>query len=599
MRLNKLFALFSLTLLSIGTPLTHATQAVAMNQNTPPISAASDNDQKNTKKQEARPEVASEQKAAQQKNATATNDDQTDDTTPSSGKQEQTLEGKNAPLKNDSLDWGNAPWTFDADSGTLRIGPGQLGETGSSPWNRKDDKAISNDKIKKIVFTGENKAPNDSTELFADLKSLTEIVGLEKLDTSNVTVMKGMFTLCQALTSLNLSNFDTRSVTTMQNMFFLVPLSSLTLGNNFTFISGTTCDLAIPYSLPDGTLLLRKWMRQDSDPKIFYTSDDLMTKYDYGKGELKAGTYVTEVNTLMSTLETTISFSADSGKTSATEAVIGDQLQGKLTVKHAVTSQVDSTAIAAKLVISNLLTDAWVLLPTATITTFNKKGLQTATEAQIIKNNELTLPRLPYGSYFEITFKGIAWEKAYASPSGNYNYNLFYQNTSGEQTVEKSGNFIINSGTFGFKPVPNIAFKDSTLSIATNQIIDRKDDNYAITVEDYRGVRLPDGVTTKPDRVKWEITATASPFKDTTGKEISLSAMAISFSKETGQTTELSSVATLITSHDVSGETAKNNHITKLSWEKSEGFKAIVHNKSGLEATTYTADVEFDLRTAP
>ena len=44
MRLNKLFALFFLMLLSIVTPLTRATQVVAINQNTPPISAASDND---------------------------------------------------------------------------------------------------------------------------------------------------------------------------------------------------------------------------------------------------------------------------------------------------------------------------------------------------------------------------------------------------------------------------------------------------------------------------------------------------------------------------------------------------------------------------
>ena len=599
MRLNKLFALFSLTLLSIGTPLTHATQAVAINQNTPPISAASDSDTKKTKKQEAGKEAASEQKAAQQKKPTATNDQQTDETTPSSVKQKQTPKGKTVARKDATLSWEDAPWTFNAASGTLRIGPGQLGEATSSPWNRKDDKAISNDKIKKIIFTGENKAPKDSTDLFADLKSLTEIVGLDKLDTSNVKTMENMFKSCRALTSLDLSNFNTRSVTIMKNMFFVVSLSRLTLGKNFTFVGGISCTLAIPYNLPDGTLLLRKWIRQDSNPKILYSSDDLMTKYDYGTGELKSGTYVTKVNTLMSTLETTISFSADSGKTSAAEAVIGDQLQGKLIVKHTATSQIDSTAIAAKLVISNLLTDAWVLLPTATITTFNKKGMQTATEEQAVKNSELSLPRLPFGSYFEITFKGTAWEKAYASPSGNYHYSLFYQNESGEQTVEKSGNFIVNSGTFGFKPIPNIAFKDSVLSIATNQIIDRKDDNYAITVEDYRGVRLSDGVANKPDRVDWEITATASPFKDTTGKEIRLSTMAIRFTKASGQTTELSSVATLITAHDVSGETAKDNHLTKLSWGKSDGFKAIVHNKSGLEATTYTADVEFDLRTAP
>ena len=238
MRLNKLFALFSLTLLSIGTPLTHATQAVAINQNTPPISAASDSDTKKTKKQEAGKEAASEQKAAQQKKPTATNDQQTDETTPSSVKQKQTPKGKTVARKDATLSWEDAPWTFNAASGTLRIGPGQLGEATSSPWNRKDDKAISNDKIKKIIFTGENKAPKDSTDLFADLKSLTEIVGLDKLDTSNVTTMENMFKSCRALTSLDLSNFNTRSVTIMKNMFFVVSLSRLTLGKNFTFVGG-------------------------------------------------------------------------------------------------------------------------------------------------------------------------------------------------------------------------------------------------------------------------------------------------------------------------------------------------------------------------
>ena len=599
MRLNKLFALFSLTLLSIGTPIMRATQAVAMNQNTPPISAASDSGIKKTKKQEAGPEAASEQKTAQQKKETATTDKQTDETTPSSVKQKQTPEGKTASLKDATLTWREASWTFNADSGTLRIGPGQLGEAANSPWNRKDDKAISNDKIKKIIFTGENKAPKDSTDLFAELKSLTEIVGLEKLDTSNVKAMENMFKSCLALTSLDLSNFNTRSVTNMENTFFVVPLSSLTLGENFRFFGGSSCALSIPYTLPDGATLTRKWMRQGDNTNATYLSKYLVNNYEYGTGELKAGTYITEVYAGESTLETTFSFSTDSGKTAATEAMIGDQLQGKLTVKHTAASQVDSTAITTRLSTSNLLTDAWVLLPTVTITTFNNKEIQIATEEQTIRNNEISLPRLPFGSYFEITFKGTAWEKTYTSPSGNYHYSLFYQNESGEQTVEKSDNFIINSGTFGFKPIPNIAFKDSPLSIATNQIIDRKDDNYTITVEDYRGVRLPDGSTNKPDRVDWEITATASPFKDTTGKEIRLSTVAISFTKAAGQTTELSSIATLIAAHDVSGETAKDNHLTKLSWGKSDGFKAIVHNKSGLEATTYTADVEFNLRTAP
>ena len=75
--------------------------------------------------------------------------------------------------------------------------------------------------------------------------------------------------------------------------------------------------------------------------------------------------------------------------------------------------------------------------------------------------------------------------------------------------------------------------------------------------------------------------------------------MAISFTNKIGEEKELSSAAILISSHDVTGETAKDNHLTQLSWAKEIGFKAVVHNRSGLDTTKYTANVDFDLRTAP
>ena len=42
---------------------------------------------------------------------------------------------------------------------------------------------------------------------------------LSKLNTSNVTTMKGMFNNCQQLRTIDVSNFDTRKVTDMSNMF--------------------------------------------------------------------------------------------------------------------------------------------------------------------------------------------------------------------------------------------------------------------------------------------------------------------------------------------------------------------------------------------
>ena len=444
---------------------------------------------------------------------------------------------------------------------------------------------LSNFDTKSVVTMG---------KLFYGCSSLTS-VNLSSFDTSQVTHMGEMFQDCTSLTSIDLSSFDTGNVTTMQKLFLNTPLSSLTLGVKFKSM-GTDADLPIPTALNAGDQLTGNWIRKDGQSKA-YSPKNFMA--NYGKEDLQAGTYVGELISSGAILETNISFSTDSGKTVATTAVIGDQLQAKLTVKHSEKSPTDATANDVKLSTISLLTDAWALSPTVTVRTFDQTGKQTASNEQTIKNNELSLPTLPFGSYVEITLTGTAWEKAYTIPGGNYNYTLSYNNQAGDKKVKKSGNFVINSGAFGFKSVPNISFKDNILPIKSNQIIDRKDADYAISVTDYRGTRLPDGETAKPDRVNWEITATASPFKDAKGKEIKLSTMAVSFTKAIGQTTELGADATLIRSHDVTGETAKQNNLTKLSWAKELGFKVVVHNRTDLDTTKYTADVAFDLRTAP
>ena len=49
--------------------------------------------------------------------------------------------------------------------------------------------------------------------------NLTEIIGLEKLNTSNVRNMQGIFSGCTNVTNLNVSNFDTSKVVFMRGMF--------------------------------------------------------------------------------------------------------------------------------------------------------------------------------------------------------------------------------------------------------------------------------------------------------------------------------------------------------------------------------------------
>ena len=55
--------------------------------------------------------------------------------------------------------------------------------------------------------------------LFSNMSKLTAIDGLTNLNTANVTSMRGLFSMCGALTSLDLSGFNTENVTDMSNMF--------------------------------------------------------------------------------------------------------------------------------------------------------------------------------------------------------------------------------------------------------------------------------------------------------------------------------------------------------------------------------------------
>ena len=67
---------------------------------------------------------------------------------------------------------------------------------------------------------GSIKANEDSSNLFSNFTSLTEIENLEYLDTSNVITMQTLFAKSNNLTNLDLSSFDTSNVTNMRDMFW-------------------------------------------------------------------------------------------------------------------------------------------------------------------------------------------------------------------------------------------------------------------------------------------------------------------------------------------------------------------------------------------
>ncbi len=112
---------------------------------------------------------------------------------------------------------------FDEASGTLTFKYGEkpdqseiylTDDTGTAPlWSGRY--------IRKIVFDSSfaEARPRSTASWFSFSESLTEITGLQYLNTSNVTDMSWMFSECEALTSIDLSHFDTSNVTNMRGMF--------------------------------------------------------------------------------------------------------------------------------------------------------------------------------------------------------------------------------------------------------------------------------------------------------------------------------------------------------------------------------------------
>ena len=75
--------------------------------------------------------------------------------------------------------------------------------------------------ITKVVFEASfaNARPTNCYAWFQNLKNLTQIAGIENLNTENVTSMRDMFNGCSSLTSLDLTNFNTAKVTDMKLLF--------------------------------------------------------------------------------------------------------------------------------------------------------------------------------------------------------------------------------------------------------------------------------------------------------------------------------------------------------------------------------------------
>ncbi|WP_418938418.1 BspA family leucine-rich repeat surface protein [Leyella stercorea] len=126
-------------------------------------------------------------------------------------------------------------------------------------WYKPNDDGSNANIIKKVIFDASfaNARPTSCYKWFCGCQDLTNIEGIEYLNTENVTNMNGMFYACLALTTLDIANFDTKNVTDMSHMFFeCSALTTLDISNfnteNVTNMSGmfwgcaalTTLDLS-------------------------------------------------------------------------------------------------------------------------------------------------------------------------------------------------------------------------------------------------------------------------------------------------------------------------------------------------------------------
>ena len=120
----------------------------------------------------------------------------------------------------------NRPWVKYAD-GTLTFRCGYKKTLGENEYELNSGENWPKwftyaSKISKVVFEASfaNARPTNCYAWFVNFKNLTQIEGIENLNTENVTSMRDMFNGCSSLISLDVTNFNTAKVTDMRYMFY-------------------------------------------------------------------------------------------------------------------------------------------------------------------------------------------------------------------------------------------------------------------------------------------------------------------------------------------------------------------------------------------
>ena len=120
----------------------------------------------------------------------------------------------------------NRPWVKYAD-GTLTFRCGYKRTLGENEYALNSGENlpkwyVNNTNTNLVVFDASfaNARPTSCYAWFRHSKNLTQIAGIENLNTANVTNMREMFNGCSNLVKLDVTNFNTEKVTTMLGMFY-------------------------------------------------------------------------------------------------------------------------------------------------------------------------------------------------------------------------------------------------------------------------------------------------------------------------------------------------------------------------------------------
>ena len=197
----------------------------------------------------------------------------------------------------------NRPFVKFAD-GTLTFRWGYKKTLGENEYELNSGKNqpkwnTHNRKISKVVFEASfaNARPTNCYAWFKSFRNLTQIAGIENLNTENVKDMSDMFYICSGLISLDVTHFNTENVTSMRNMFY--SCSSLTSLDVTNFNTANVTDMSNMFSNCRNLTTIYvsdKFVINNKNYSLFFGCEKLkgaITEYDASKTDYTYANYKT------------------------------------------------------------------------------------------------------------------------------------------------------------------------------------------------------------------------------------------------------------------------------------------------------------------